>query len=79
MGCGMTQDSKSQGPCCDHAEWVMAGSIPFHVPNRKQITGGPDSGHYCRTYARHISPFCVFKFSPYLVLVTIFKNALSLG
>ena len=73
------RQSRSQGPYCDHAEWIMAGSDPFHVPNGKQTTGGVDSGHHCRTYTRHIPPFCVFKRSPYPVFVTIFKNALSLG
>lgn len=76
---GDPRQSESREPYCDHAEWIMAGSAPFHVPNGEKTTGGLGSGHYCRTYTRHISPFCVFKCSPYLVFVTILKNALSLG
>ena len=68
------RQSKSQGPYCDYAEWIMAGSALFHVPSGKETVSRLDSGHYCRTYTRHISPFCVFKCSPCLVFVTIKKK-----
>lgn len=67
---------ESQGSHCDHPEWVMAGFALFHVPNGKQTTGGLNLGHYCRTYTRHISPFCVFSLS---CICNYFKKCTEFG
>ena len=63
---------------CDLAEWIMAGSTLFHFPNRKQTTGGLDSGHTAEP-TLGISLLSVFKYPPYLVFVNYFLKCTEFG
>ena len=80
MGCGITRDrAYHMVTLCDPlAEWIMAGSTLFHFPNRKQTTGGLDSGHTAEP-TLGISLLSVFKYPSYLVFVNYFLKCTEFG
>ena len=80
IGCGMTRDrANHRDPTVTMQNGYHGWFCPISCSQRETDHWWTDPGHYCRTYIRHISPFCVFKCSPFIVFVTILKTALSLG